>query len=437
MYKWVAACLVVASLAGCAEPDHPAALNSKALDVAKTTQETVSMPSRTKAGHIQDTALREENGQAVIEEIGGQSFETEFEAWGKVRFVAAKRIEPSGFATLQLSVQGRNGNLLQAFPQTDLTQGRSLRTVTAVSFRDVDGNGQRDVIVLAEYEARPEAGEKRAAYVTIPSIYLQRGKRFVSDTQLEDRLVAAGHITTIMDVMAFLRSRQPNQAAGDARIPGGAAMPNQEKLRSLCLTARSGSYDESGIIDLYTEAYTGSNQDADWTFSEMDEDMMYGELGGCFREATEAATADDETLRTHAEGVADAVERILLAKSSIDYYYNGGGSMWMHMANRTHGIYGYRIYRYMKMKQQASGRETAKYDALAQELEADLRYWEGQSVDPVFTDSGIGYENKQPEYDDEVQALKVGVRSLRTLTAGKDKASIYLLNFLAKDLVEY
>ncbi|MFC4101396.1 hypothetical protein [Paenibacillus xanthanilyticus] len=437
MYKWMAACLVVASLAGCAEVDYPAAPDSNMLPVAKTRQEKAPHPSGTKAEPIQAAASREENGQAVIEEIGGQSFETEFEAWGKVRFVAAKRIEPSGFATLQLSVQGRNGNLLQAFPATDLTQGRSLRTVTAVSFRDVDGNGQRDVIVLAEYEARPEAGEKGSAYVTIPSIYLQRGKRFVSDTQLEDRLFAAGHITTIMDVMGYLRSRQSNQPSGDARVPGGAAMPDEAKLRSLCWTAKSGNYDESGIIDLYTEAYTGSNQDADWTFSEMDEDMMYGELGGCFREATEATTAEDEALRKHAEGVADAVERILLAKSAIDYYYNGGGSMWMHLANRTHGIYGYRIYRYIKMKQQASGQETAKYDALAQELEADMRYWEGQSVDPVFTYSGIGYENKQPDYDDEVLALKEGVQSLRALTARKDKASIYLLNFLAKDLVEY
>ncbi|MFB9328228.1 hypothetical protein ACFFSY_20050 [Paenibacillus aurantiacus] len=437
MNKWIAACLMIAMLTGCAEPSPAVLLDAEALPVTKTKQEIEPASSGKKSELSFEQSTREKNGQAIIEEIGGQSFETEFEAWGKVRFVAAKRTEPSGYASLQLSVQGRNGNLLQAFPATDLTQGRSLRTVTAVSFRDVDGNGQRDVIVLAEYEARPEAGESGVNYVTIPSIYLQRGKRFVSDTQLEDRLFAAGDITTIMDVMAFLRGRHAEQSEKNARMPGGAAMPDEARLRNLCVAAKSGDYDESDIIDLYTQAYTGSSKDADWTFSEMDEDMMYGELGGCFRQETETATAKDEGLKRHAEGIADAVERILLAKSAIDYYYNGGGSMWMHMASRTHGIYGYRIFRYIGMKQQASGQEAAKYDALVKELESDLRYWESQSVDPVFADNGIGIENKQPEYDEEAQGLKDAVRSLLALTSAKDKASIYLLNFLAKDLVEY
>ncbi|WP_219837198.1 hypothetical protein [Paenibacillus sp. R14(2021)] len=132
-------------LAGCQNDTNSfKAVNGSKPPAAHTAE---SSTAATKGATQRDTQVE---SKALVEDIPIQTFDVELESWGKVRFVSTKRVNPDGGSELLLTLQDANKRTLFTFPQPELAAARNFESLAAVSFKDVDKDGKKDVIVLAE-----------------------------------------------------------------------------------------------------------------------------------------------------------------------------------------------------------------------------------------------------------------------------------------------
>lgn len=105
----------------------------------------------------------EENyGDLVEELIENQSFEVELDEWGEVFFAAALTDESKQPRFMLL----KNHEVVYTFPETSKSLDDKFLEVSAVAFRDYNGDGKKDVIVLITYTDGQEMWNE-------PQIFLQ------------------------------------------------------------------------------------------------------------------------------------------------------------------------------------------------------------------------------------------------------------------------
>lgn len=138
--KILCALLLFACVSGCGqirEEEEPV----ESIEGIKSEESAGSMDSAA------DTQARQEAAEGnIIEE---QSFETELDGWGKIRFAS---VAPKGGQGAPHFILIRDGETVYTFPENDLPKTDQFAEVSAVSFEDYNQDGKKDVIVLIGYQ---------------------------------------------------------------------------------------------------------------------------------------------------------------------------------------------------------------------------------------------------------------------------------------------
>ena len=116
-------------------------------------------------------------GFTIIEE---QCYTRDFEKLGRLRVVPGT-VKISAYEIFMIYLVNENGDIIWSFqPMGDYDSLYSLRSVMG---RDVDGDGLKDLVVLARYSIETEEQESRIENRC--SIYYQRTGGFDIDTEFE------------------------------------------------------------------------------------------------------------------------------------------------------------------------------------------------------------------------------------------------------------
>ncbi|MCP1308802.1 hypothetical protein [Paenibacillus tyrfis] len=419
--------ILLAVLTGCNPSGQQSQLNEPAKASDSTSPPSGSAaPAPSAASPSAASQTAPANDGASVEEIADQSFQLELESWGKVRFVSAKRTNADGHKELLLSLKDAEGQTLYTFPQPKLVASWNFESVKAVSFKDVDGDGKKDVIVLADYITGKGSGGSAA--VTAPSIFVQKEKSFVSDYETDNRLNASGKMTTVSDVVAFFKAKAKPDAV--QTTPDSDSNATLEKVnRNLCSRVVVSNMSKDEIVQTYEDEYGKHELDR----SERGQDEMYRYIGECFQQETDKLLANDSKLKTHTDAVHQTVNEAISELSNIDYIRDGGGTMWIHDGNRTIGLYGYRMNVYAKMKLNDPKSASKKYDSLAEKLDSNLAKLKEQGVKGLeeLTDAQ-GVKEAEKDFDARFSKLNTALQKFKELTSDKDEASLYLMELLTK-----
>ncbi|MFC5468146.1 hypothetical protein ACFPPD_05390 [Cohnella suwonensis] len=95
-----------------------------------------------------------------------------------------------------------------------------------VSFKDIDQDGKKDVIVLADYLTGP--GSEGNVPFTVPTVFIQKDKEFISDLDLDSSLYSSGDITMVSDVVAYFK-KKTTQEEVNIRLCRKVLAPNMEE----------------------------------------------------------------------------------------------------------------------------------------------------------------------------------------------------------------
>lgn len=208
-YVILAGAVSAAVLSACSHgqtADITAAEQSAAEETQTTEPLTVSASEAAAAGAGGEA---EEGGEHTLDGsriIAGQSFDVTWKNWGDVRFVSyappAGRVHDD--AAFYLT---KNDEILYEFPQAwdEGCAPWTFESVDMVSFRDIDGDGNEDVIAILSYitGAGPQAG------VPFPTtrIFMGDGTKFVIDTELSEAVDEAHANENISTIMDFIKNR--------------------------------------------------------------------------------------------------------------------------------------------------------------------------------------------------------------------------------------
>lgn len=177
-------------------------LVGKGADVNAATQSgDTPLDGATANGRMEVATMLLNNGaQAIITTKGGmlakQSFEVDLPHFGEVMF--ASYYDPEGAGSLHFYLI-KNGRAIYEFERLSGAQG-SGEDVIAVAFRDMNADGNRDIIVIAAYSVRTSAGKMET--LKVPGVYLYSNNAYVQSYTINEALKSQPK--TIKSIIEYL-----------------------------------------------------------------------------------------------------------------------------------------------------------------------------------------------------------------------------------------
>lgn len=139
------------------------------------------------------------NTHQDIQFIKDQSFIVEFEDWGKVKFNSCIKDDRLIFV-----LTNATGAVLYTFPEFH-DNDWFFYQLSAISFRDVNNDHKKDVIVIAYYLAG--VGKGGAVPFPVCNIYFQRDMQFTNIAEIDDTINESGKNNTVKDIVDFLKDK--------------------------------------------------------------------------------------------------------------------------------------------------------------------------------------------------------------------------------------
>lgn len=141
-------------------------------------------------------------GLQIIEE---QSFAINLENWGEVEFISAAmddKVE-SMLDKVKFLLVDQENSIIYRFP--DFSDYWFFEELRAVSFSDVNSDGLKDVIIIADFTT----GVGREAVIPFPvcKIYFQQDKSFRRLVELDDQINGASKNENIEMVLEFVKDK--------------------------------------------------------------------------------------------------------------------------------------------------------------------------------------------------------------------------------------
>lgn len=266
---------LTALLFGCA--DKNTAANADLSTAANTapSQEAVLSPSLGSAGETPPSP------KGLKGQITDQSFPVNLDGWGDVTFASfLPQQEAKGDGDVSFKLL-KNGEDIYDFPgvtKDNRCPGESFDQVSAVAFKDYNGDGKTDIILILAYSPETDPGKS----IQKVRLYTQAGnsKKFTYDQYLAERLTKDG-CSTIQTVMEDIGENSNYQEA--LNEPKNGAVDQQLKViadhRKLWAVPAEGltsdySYavtdlDQNGHLELIVSITQGSAHYTDSTYYEV------------------------------------------------------------------------------------------------------------------------------------------------------------------------
>ncbi|HWT76222.1 MAG TPA: hypothetical protein VN258_16100 [Mobilitalea sp.] len=120
-----------------------------------------------------------------------------------MNFISAYKTD--GKAKLEFFLVDSDENILYEFPDF-LGNTWAFYDMSAVSFKDVNNDGLKDIIVIAEYITG--VGENGATPFNVAGIYFQKDNEFIELPELDNELNDNSKNQTIDMIIKYLKGRE-------------------------------------------------------------------------------------------------------------------------------------------------------------------------------------------------------------------------------------
>jgi len=189
--------------------------------------------------------------------VKDQSFQVHFENFGESEFITTEELVNGKERPHFYFKNGDSVTELMYEPESP----QSFYFVSAVAFRDVSGDGKKDIIVIADYTTG--FGYMGAIPVSQLIIFKQAESGFIEDRSIEDQAVSGVpyRILTVQDVMIGLKT-DPNESISSAwqRLPAGIyELEGSDELAGSTLTIKKGSGD---ALQFSLDAFYATDEEA-------------------------------------------------------------------------------------------------------------------------------------------------------------------------------
>jgi len=136
-----------------------------------------------------DTLVR--NGFQVFED---QSFDVKLDSFGDVRFVSGS----SEFKIPSLYLVNSNQEIIYVFPDFYTNVLSDLQEIKAVSFKDVNNDGLKDIIIIAQFLSA------NGDDLTVANVYLQKDKEFINSYELDEKINDTNNNNSINEIVKYI-----------------------------------------------------------------------------------------------------------------------------------------------------------------------------------------------------------------------------------------
>ncbi len=193
----------------------------------------------------------------VGDTIKEQSFKVNFENLGDSEFITTVE-KAEGKDRLHFYIKHANA-LSELKYESD--SGFLYPEVSAVSFRDVNGDGRKDIIAIVNYTTG--AGRMGTIPISKLLIFKQNESGFIEDLSLEEKAEAGApyRIMTVQDVMTGLKtdSKDGVSKAWQRVIPGEYILEGSNELHGSTLTIKKAS---GTGLSFSLDAFYATNKEA-------------------------------------------------------------------------------------------------------------------------------------------------------------------------------
>lgn len=230
-------------------------------------------------------------------QIMEQSFHVNLDGWEDVTFASflpKKEEQGDGDARFMLLKNGKDVYDFPSITADNRCPGEKFDQVSAVAFKDYNGDGKTDIILILKYSSlsRPEKTTEKIRLYTQPG----NSKKFIYDQYLAERLTANGY-STIKAVMEDISENSNYQEA--LNEPKTGTIETQLELiakkRNLWAISPDGSVsdyryavtdlDQNGHLELIVSITQGSAHYTDSTYYEVN--ASFDGLSPCVQDKKE------------------------------------------------------------------------------------------------------------------------------------------------------
>ena len=190
--------LLLLTVDGCArkQDDNNTSQESKASNYSEKNSQNTKQKS-----NIENLNELKRKGLKVIED---QSFPVDLENWGKVRFVSSE-FPIGGTSKLRFYLADSKDNILYTFPDFYGNQWSTFYEFKAVSFNDVNNDGFKDIVIIADFATG--VGENGATPFHVGEIYFQKNKEFISLYDLDKQINSTNNNANIDMILKFSKGK--------------------------------------------------------------------------------------------------------------------------------------------------------------------------------------------------------------------------------------
>ena len=197
--------------------------------------------AETKKEDTKKTPEKESNSK----KIGDQTFHTNIKGIGEAEFISnTPNTNESKYAdaTFEIEKDGKTYEKLPGYEKNNIRKDKVFQSVDAVSFQDCNSDNADDIIIINSYKVNKNVK-------TESRIYIQGSdQKFTLDKDLSTRVNENGSLTTVADIVDYLKQEESNTA----------------EISSKSEQKNSG---QEASSDEWKEAYINwVNQRPDWTY---------------------------------------------------------------------------------------------------------------------------------------------------------------------------
>lgn len=261
--------------------------NKKAQKQAETKKEDTKKTPE-KESNSKDTKKTPEK-ESNSKKIGDQTFHTNIKGIGEAEFISnTPNTNESKYAdaTFEIEKDGKTYEKLPEYEKNNIRKDKVFQSVDAVSFQDCNSDNADDIIIINSYKENENVK-------TESRIYIQGSdQKFTLDKDLSTRVNENGSLTTVADIVDYLKQEESNTA----------------EISSKSEQKNSG---QEASSDEWKQAYINwVNQRPDWTY------VLFDVNGDDIPEIAAIGTcmADGGAVGTYANG---KVQEIPIARCGL------------------------------------------------------------------------------------------------------------------------